>query len=120
MIQNLKNRHKTINVGDRFSISHRSELNNQTYCFYSFPFCLFEYHHCAGCIHVARMPSYINLTFYMHILLHADRDVVPSELTSVTSLDAAAALICRLGCFTELEQSKALAKVPTDLDMTKN
>lgn len=41
-------------------------------------------------------------------------------LTKVTSLDAAAALICKLGCFTELEQSKARANVPTDRDMTKN
>lgn len=37
--------------------------------------------------------------------------------TNVMSRDAAAALICRLGCFTELEQSKALANVPTDLKM---
>lgn len=33
----------------------------------------------------------------------------------MTSLDAAAALIWRLGCLTELLQSKALANVPTDL-----
>lgn len=31
------------------------------------------------------------------------------------SLDAAAALMCKLGCFTELLQSRALANVPTDL-----
>jgi len=37
------------------------------------------------------------------------------KLTSVTSLDAAAALMCKLGCFTELLQSRALANVPTDL-----
>lgn len=42
-----------------------------------------------------------------------------SELTSVISLEAAAALICRLGCFTELEQSNARAKVPTDLESKK-
>lgn len=33
------------------------------------------------------------------------------------SLEAAAALICKLGCLTELEQSSALAKVPTDLNL---
>lgn len=36
-------------------------------------------------------------------------------LTKVISLEAAAALIWRLGCRTELLQSKALANVPTDL-----
>ena len=36
-------------------------------------------------------------------------------LTIVMSLEAAAALICKLGCRTVLVQSKALAKVPTDL-----
>lgn len=38
-----------------------------------------------------------------------------TQLTNVISRDAAAALICKLGCFTELEQSNARAKVPTDL-----
>ena len=38
-----------------------------------------------------------------------------NKLTSVTSRDAAAALVCRLGCFTELLQSRARANVPTDL-----
>lgn len=38
----------------------------------------------------------------------------------MTSLDAAAALICSDGCLTDEEQSKALAKVPTDRDITKN
>lgn len=36
-------------------------------------------------------------------------------LTRVISLDAAAALMCKLGCLTVLVQSNALAKVPTDL-----
>lgn len=36
-------------------------------------------------------------------------------LTRVISLEAAAALMWRLGCLTVLVQSKALAKVPTDL-----
>lgn len=31
------------------------------------------------------------------------------------SREAAAALMCKLGCLTELEQSSALANVPTDL-----
>lgn len=35
--------------------------------------------------------------------------------TSVMSLEAAAALMCRLGCRTELLQSRARANVPTDL-----
>lgn len=35
--------------------------------------------------------------------------------TSVMSRDAAAALMCKLGCLTELLQSRALAKVPTAL-----
>ena len=35
------------------------------------------------------------------------------------SLEAAAALICKLGCFTELLQSSALAKVPTDLQRNR-
>lgn len=41
-------------------------------------------------------------------------------LTSVMSLLAAAADMCKEGCFIELEQSKARANVPTDLDTTKN
>jgi len=41
-------------------------------------------------------------------------------LTNVISRDAAAALMWRLGCLTELEQSKARANVPTDLDITRN
>lgn len=36
-------------------------------------------------------------------------------LTRVMSREAAAALICRLGCRTELLQSRARAKVPTEL-----
>lgn len=36
-------------------------------------------------------------------------------LTRVISLDAAAALMCKLGCLTVLVQSNALANVPTDL-----
>lgn len=36
-------------------------------------------------------------------------------LTSVMSREAAAALVCRLGCLTELLQSSALANVPTAL-----
>lgn len=36
-------------------------------------------------------------------------------LTKVMSLEAAAALMCREGCLTELEQSSARANVPTDL-----
>lgn len=36
------------------------------------------------------------------------------------SLDAAAADMCREGCFTEEEQSRARAKVPTDLETTRN
>ena len=39
-------------------------------------------------------------------------------LTRVMSLEAAAALMWRLGCLTVLVQSKALAKVPTDLKYT--
>lgn len=38
----------------------------------------------------------------------------------MTSRDAAAALMCKLGCFTEDEQSSARAKVPTERAMTKN
>lgn len=38
-----------------------------------------------------------------------------SQLTSVMSRDAAAALMCKLGCRTELLQSSARAKVPTAL-----
>ena len=38
----------------------------------------------------------------------------------MTSRDAAAALMCRLGCFTDDEQSRARANVPTDRAMTKN
>jgi hypothetical protein len=41
-------------------------------------------------------------------------------LTNVMSRDAAAALMWRLGCFTELEQSRARANVPTDLEITRN
>lgn len=41
-------------------------------------------------------------------------------LTKVISLEAAAALMWRLGCRTELLQSKALANVPTDLRGTGN
>ena len=41
-----------------------------------------------------------------------------SCLTRVMSLEAAAALMWRLGCLTVLVQSKALAKVPTDLKYT--
>jgi len=41
-------------------------------------------------------------------------------LTNVISRDAAAALMWRLGCLTELEQSRARANVPTDLDITRN
>ena len=44
-----------------------------------------------------------------------ERAVSYNYLTSVTSREAAAALMCRLGCFTELEQSRARANVPTDL-----
>lgn len=54
---------------------------------------------------------------------HSKRSTIFNKIqavTNVTSRDAAAALMCKLGCFTELEQSKALAKVPTDLEMTKN
>lgn len=40
------------------------------------------------------------------------------NLTRVISREAAAALMCKLGCFTELEQSSALANVPTDLKIT--
>lgn len=32
------------------------------------------------------------------------------------SLEAAAALMCKLGCLTVLVQSRALANVPTDLN----
>lgn len=35
------------------------------------------------------------------------------------SREAAAALICKLGCLTELLQSRALANVPTDLTINK-
>jgi len=35
--------------------------------------------------------------------------------TRVMSLEAAAALMCRLGCLTVLVQSKARENVPTDL-----
>lgn len=44
--------------------------------------------------------------------------VPPQPLTRVMSLEAAAALMCRLGCRTELLQSRARAKVPTDLGRT--
>lgn len=37
------------------------------------------------------------------------------HLTSVISREAAAALMCKLGCLTELLQSNARAKVPTAL-----
>lgn len=33
---------------------------------------------------------------------------------------AAAADMCNEGCFTELEQSRARANVPTDLETTRN
>lgn len=36
------------------------------------------------------------------------------------SLDAAAALMCKLGCLTELLQSRARANVPTDLKEIKH
>lgn len=36
------------------------------------------------------------------------------------SLEAAAALICKLGCLTDEEQSRARAKVPTDRATTRN
>lgn len=36
-------------------------------------------------------------------------------LTKVISREAAAALMCKLGCLTELLQSRARAKVPTAL-----
>lgn len=39
-----------------------------------------------------------------------------SPLTRVMSREAAAALMCRLGCRTELLQSRARAKVPTELE----
>lgn len=39
----------------------------------------------------------------------------PHLLTRVISREAAAALMCRLGCRMELLQSSALAKVPTAL-----
>lgn len=39
----------------------------------------------------------------------------PGPLTKVMSREAAAALMCRLGCRTELLQSRARAKVPTEL-----
>lgn len=39
-------------------------------------------------------------------------------LTSVISREAAAALMCKLGCLTELLQSSARAKVPTALKIT--
>lgn len=39
----------------------------------------------------------------------------PHLLTSVISREAAAALMCKLGCRMELLQSRALAKVPTAL-----
>ena len=42
------------------------------------------------------------------------------RLTSVTSLDAAAALMCRLGCRTVDVQSRARANVPTDRAITMN
>ena len=42
------------------------------------------------------------------------------KLTRVISLDAAAALICRLGWRTVLVQSRARAKVPTDLNTKGN
>lgn len=42
------------------------------------------------------------------------------QLTNVTSLEAAAALMCSDGCLTEDEQSRARAKVPTDRDITRN
>lgn len=38
-----------------------------------------------------------------------------SPLTRVMSREAAAALMCRLGCRTELLQSRARANVPTEL-----
>lgn len=41
-------------------------------------------------------------------------------LTSVISLDAAAADMCNDGCLTLELQSNALANVPTDLDTTRN
>lgn len=45
---------------------------------------------------------------------------VKEQLTSVTSLEAAAALMCKDGCFTEDEQSRARAKVPTEREITRN
>lgn len=41
-------------------------------------------------------------------------------LTSVMSLEAAAADMCREGCLTEEEQSRARAKVPTERLTTRN
>lgn len=43
-----------------------------------------------------------------------------TELTRVMSLEAAAALMCKLGCLTELLQSKALANVPTALSWKRD
>ena len=45
--------------------------------------------------------------------------LIVKKLTNVTSRDAAAALMCKLGCFTELLQSRALANVPTDLQANR-
>lgn len=45
----------------------------------------------------------------------APRPLSTGPLTSVMSLEAAAALMCRLGWRTELLQSRARAKVPTEL-----
>lgn len=59
----------------------------------------------------------INLSIYVYSAEHASNG---RSLTRVTSLDAAAADICKEGCLMEDEQSKALAKVPTDLLTTRN
>lgn len=55
----------------------------------------------------------MNIFITAALSTHVFRLCVP--LTKVISLEAAAALMCRLGCRTELLQSKALANVPTDL-----
>lgn len=55
---------------------------------------------------------------YDVILSRKTKRVMP--FTSVMSLDAAAADMCKEGCLMEDEQSRALAKVPTDLLTTRN
>ena len=61
---------------------------------------------------------YQSLSNFGSTVLLTDVDTCVCVNTCVISRDAAAALIWRLGCLTELLQSNARANVPTDLTNT--